>query len=116
MGDVGGGWLPIHTGARAAGRPVGCCVCALHVFLLASVPVDAVFFVYLIMFLVDKIQPSKHKIGIQLQLFPDVAIVSKHICIIKMSLVSELAVSKVLALSLASSKHSVLFFLSIFLS
>lgn len=82
-------------------------MCVLCVVLLASAQVDATFFVYLMVFLMDKTQLSKHKIGVQLKLFPDVVIVSKHICIIKMSLVSELAVSKVLALSLACSKYSV---------
>ena len=44
----------------------------------------------------DKISLSKHKICIMLRLFPDISIVLENICVIKISLVSELAVRKAL--------------------
>lgn len=76
-------------------------MCASRVFLLGSVHVDALFFVYL-GFLVDKTLLSKDKICIQLKLFPDVSIVLKLNCAIKMILASELALNQVLAVSLPS--------------
>lgn len=80
-------------------------MCTFHVFLLGTIHVDALFFVYL-GFLVDKTQLSKDKICIELKLFPDVSIVLKLNCAIKMILASELAVSQVLAVSLACTEHS----------
>ena len=64
-------------------------------FSYVSAHMDAVFFVYL-MLLVDKILLSKHKICVMLKLFPDISIMLENICVIKISLVSELAVKKVL--------------------
>ena len=90
-------------GARRCHR---CLMCAFHVFPRGSVPADAVFRIYLV-FLVDKIPRSKRKMCVVLKLLPDTSVGLENICVIKISLESEPAVSKVRVASLACNKHSI---------
>lgn len=76
-------------------------MCAFSIFPHGSVHVDAVFFVYLA-FLADKVPLSKHKMCVKLKLLPNTSVTPETVCIIKVSLVSELAVSEVLVVSLGA--------------
>ena len=71
-----------------------CCVFILCIFICLYSHGRS--FLCLSKFLVDKISLSKYKICITLRLFPDISIVLENICVIKISLVSELAVRKAL--------------------
>lgn len=60
-------------------------MCAFPVFRHGSAQVGTVFFVYLLC-LVAKSLLSKHKICVMLKLSPNIPVVLKNICVVKISL------------------------------